>query len=486
MEPMAEAKTTDLGAMVRAVRALVRDLVGAAKFDILASEALEEIRGSMVVVATGRVLGPASEITLTGPALLEYLQCLYLRIGRYLESAERHLFLQSIALHLSVSTDGLRELDPPWPTPGTGTWLRWFERTCGRFREATRGTLPMTPWKSRWQALLEEAGVDLGFELNQRGPPILLLGASPPDDLAPILWRLYRELINIARLSLAPEEAASIARVLAEREAENLDEKVRKRFEATFFGGTLSPVFQTGITTLDQLQPQGFVRGGIYQIDATQARYREAIVGAILAQLLGSGWASIIVFSTSLRETLQRDLSRRGHDLASLEHNGQLLWVDWMTHRVRRVTGVEEDGSTFYSGPDLTNLGIAMDRAHRVLSPLRPTIAILDVATTLFAVHDASNASDFLEGLKSRFRIQRVPALVLTDSSTMDRRARARLRQWASGCLEITRNSDARFIVTYLERGTRRQQVELAIDQIDEPTGTGPQAADPLAADDSE
>ncbi|MBI5000386.1 MAG: tetratricopeptide repeat protein [Euryarchaeota archaeon] len=253
-----------------------------------------------------------------------------------------------------------------------------------------------------------------------------------------LLTEVFDGLVEVSSFSKGHEEAM--------REAGDLAKGVLKRFgtrpaelgiRELILRGYLSATSHFGIEGSDGLMPAGVLKGSMLLLEGAACAERDMIGVGFVKGGLERGEAVEVVLSSRSPDAFRKSLAELGLKTAGYESKKLLRIVDWFSHRERQVVGVEEANGVFHSSKDLTNLGIAIERAAKSLSFAPSRRALVDVIDSTEGVATPQATVEFVQKISGLMKESRFTALWQVDAVSAHANVSAALRQSADGTLAI-------------------------------------------------
>ena len=130
-----------------------------------------------------------------------------------------------------------------------------------------------------------------------------------------------------------------------------------------------------------------------------------------------------------------------GIDVAALEAEGRIIFVDWYTRHLRHITGIEEEGQLIRVSNDLTNLAVGIDIALRKAAAWPTRRLILDIVSPTIMVEGFDRVNDFLNSIKAKLKNAKCTGLITLNPSMHNREDIDILEDLFDGTISISRST---------------------------------------------
>ncbi|MEW5936439.1 MAG: RAD55 family ATPase [Candidatus Thermoplasmatota archaeon] len=309
-------------------------------------------------------------------------------------------------------------------------------------------------------------GDQLSLSIDAENNVRLIINSGLSPTLVPNLSRLLDDMLGVAT-GITEEAAFGILHTVLSRYGELPDDL---KITNHLMGGAFAKKIAIGIPALDNALKGGIPRGHSILLDGPSGIEKDMIAYRFADEGLTSGTALLIALSTEPPKEFLAGLSFFSTPASGEGRPEMLQIVDWHTCLHSNVEGVEVHGNVLMASKDLTNVGVAIDRALKKLPQTPARRAVIKLIPSALRIFGFDTTYEFLQMLRAKLRRNDITTIFLLEGGACEERTLQVLYDSFDGVIEIRRWMEngriLREIGIHSMMGTlfdeRRHQMELA------------------------
>jgi KaiC/GvpD/RAD55 family RecA-like ATPase len=179
------------------------------------------------------------------------------------------------------------------------------------------------------------------------------------------------------------------------------------------FGGAFSKTVRFGCAPVDHLLRDGLRKEMTVLLEGPACVEKEVLASLFIGESLKKKGCAIIVSTRCSTECIKRSLEVSGIDIAELEKEERLIFVDWYSRFTERITSIDISGNVMKVSNDLTNLAVGLDMALRKASKNTHVRMVLDIASPTIITEGFDRVHEFLNSVRAKMKNHSCTGLVL-------------------------------------------------------------------------
>ncbi|MFO7619195.1 MAG: ATPase domain-containing protein, partial [Thermoplasmata archaeon] len=205
------------------------------------------------------------------------------------------------------------------------------------------------------------------------------------------------------------------------------------------FGGALSKTTTFGCAPVDSLLRDGLRRDVTMLLQGPAGVEKEILASTFVREGLLRNGCVIIIGTTCPYLCVKRNLESSGLDMASIESEGRLIFVDWHSRFTERVTSIDVSGNILKVSNDLTNLAVAIDMALRMGDRHPQMRLVMEMASPTIVTEGFDRVHEFLNSVKAKMKNHSCTGLVLLNPDMHPNDQISMLEEIFDGTMSIER-----------------------------------------------
>jgi len=287
------------------------------------------------------------------------------------------------------------------------------------------------------------------FDVSPSGRTRLEVGKVKVRTLVTTLSKVYDFMVDIAGLDLGKDEANGLAKAVCAEVLEPLVPLPDKLEITTYIlKGALSTKLQTGIPGFDGILAGGLPKDSSIILQAPSGIEKDVFVLQYLKKGLEMNEAALIILSNQSPQRFREKMHELGLDTKKYEDGALLKIIDWYSFRTESIVGVEEDGAVIKSSLDLTNVGIALNKALKGTKEQPVGRAVVDIISPASQSFEFEIIYRFAQVTKAKLRNNNYTTLFTVDKDMHDAQTLSSFHQIFDGVIEISKVRDGNKVVT--------------------------------------
>lgn len=199
----------------------------------------------------------------------------------------------------------------------------------------------------------------------------------------------------------------------------------------------------TGTKGLDELLEGGVPRGNCFLLQGPPGNEKGILARQYVKTGLESGEGVLVVLSEMSVEDFRRGMMALGLATQKYEKSGALHIIDWYTHKHSHIKGIEmgkgSDCSVIRTNVDLSNLGIALNKAMDAISKSTERRAMFDIMSQALFSFGKTTTYNFVQTTVAKCREHEVTAMFILEAAAHEPSVLHVLQQAFDGQIEISK-----------------------------------------------
>lgn len=199
----------------------------------------------------------------------------------------------------------------------------------------------------------------------------------------------------------------------------------------------------TGTTGLDELLQGGVPRGNCFLLQGPPGNEKGILARQFIKQGLESGEGVLVVLSEMSVEDFRRGMMALGLATQKYEKSGALHMIDWFTHKHSHIKGIEMgkggDSTVIRTNVDLSNLGIALNKAMDAIADMTERRAVFDFMSQALFSFGQTTTYNFVQTTVAKCREHGVTAMFVLEAAAHEPSVVHVLQQAFDGQIELTK-----------------------------------------------
>jgi len=195
----------------------------------------------------------------------------------------------------------------------------------------------------------------------------------------------------------------------------------------------------TGSLSVDKLLGGGIPLGASLTVATSHCPEREVFLKNFCKRALLNGEPLLLVLSSTSPSEFLASLREDGIEVEKHLENSSLAVVDWFSYKNEVVSGVQLRDGVVKSSYDLTNVGIALEKAIGTLREGRTRKALVDLLSPALEGFEFQLVYDFAKNLATRLKRWEMTSIVTVDLEMHNPKILAALGNLFDGTVELKR-----------------------------------------------
>jgi len=206
----------------------------------------------------------------------------------------------------------------------------------------------------------------------------------------------------------------------------------------------------SGVPGLDEMLHGGIPNGASIILQGPTSGEKDIFANQFLGCGLNENGSIMVVVTMMSPDEWRTQMRGLGHRLSDFEKEGQLVIVDWYTHKNERVRSVEVRGAVVLSSKSITNLEIAIDKAIKSIKDAPTKRAVITVLSPAIKALGFDNVYGFAQSIRGKFKKYNITGMFLLDKGMHDQNIVSSLHSVFDGVFDIEKERVGENMVTRL------------------------------------
>lgn len=343
-----------------------------------------------------------------------------------------------------------------------------FERLFSDYLNEVSAVQPIAMYSNKLRLITKaRPGVSV-LNISKDGSVTIEASAKPPGETVADLSAAFDAMVEVTAFASGQKSAYEGAAKIATSVLKQFSgSKHATGVRSSLMRGYLRDTMPLGVPGEELLLPEGIPKNSTVLLESPQGVERELLLMAMLRAEAECGGASVAVLGTRSPADMRKAMADHGIKAGQLEAKGQLKLVDWFSYREKAVNGVEQDKSgVLKSSGDLTNLALAIDKAHSQIGFSPCTRVLSDVVSPAINSHGAGKTHDFVQNVSGKLKREGTMMVWAFDPEGLDTRTLTSLHNIADAVLSVQRRAAKCTLEVVALRGARFNRGQLQLVQV--------------------
>jgi len=206
----------------------------------------------------------------------------------------------------------------------------------------------------------------------------------------------------------------------------------------------------SGVPGLDEMLHGGIPNGASIILQGPTSGEKDIFANQFLGCGLNENGSIMVVVTMMSPDEWRTQMRGLGHRLSDFEKEGQLVIVDWYTHKNERVRSVEVRGAVVLSSKSITNLEMAIDKAIKSIKDAPTKRAVITVLSPAIKALGFDNVYGFAQSIRGKFKKYNITGMFLLDKGMHDQNIVSSLHSVFDGVFDIEKERVGDCMVTRL------------------------------------
>jgi KaiC/GvpD/RAD55 family RecA-like ATPase len=211
--------------------------------------------------------------------------------------------------------------------------------------------------------------------------------------------------------------------------------------------GAFASRLPSGIPGFDEMLHGGIPNGASIIVQGATGGEKEMFANQFLAEGLRSDGTTMVAISMISPNEWRNQMKTVKAKTRKYEKEGQVVIVDWYTHKNERVRSVEVKGPVILSSKSITNLEIAIDKAIKVIRDGPTKRAVIAILSPAIKALGFDKVFGFAQSIRGKFKKYGITGLFLLEKKMHDDKILTSLHSVFDGVFDIERQRQGDTIV---------------------------------------